>query len=156
MKKALIVSATAVALAVGSTTSAGAAGRGSPSATLSFLDAQTQFVSNIPEAQAPKLGDQFWTHEEFFRWNGAKRGSHLGHADGHAVVMPGGMVEYTGIAVLPGGTVAVLGEIGQQGTFTLVVVGGTGAYAAARGDVTVRSIGGADSNKSADTLRLWS
>jgi hypothetical protein len=158
MKKiALLGAVCAVLLPTAAVSAAahGLAGPGKPSVTMHFLEIQTKFAATIPQNQAPKLGDRFWFHSEFYNWNGTRRGTHLGHGDASAVFLTGGIIQLTGIASLPGGTLTVLGESGPQGGSTLAVVGGTGVYAGARGEVVIQNIGGENSNESADTVRLW-
>jgi len=151
MKKLVMLAALAAALLAANV--AAGAGPGRPTIAMQFLEVQTQFGgTNNGE---PQPGDRFWFHSEFYKWKGGKRGAHLGHADSMATVIHGGIVEVNGVGTLPGGTVSVAGLAGDRGAFTLAVVGGTGAYATARGEVTIRGIGGADSNTSADTLRIW-
>jgi hypothetical protein len=154
MKKTVVLAVLATALALAAT--AAGAGPGAPTLTMRFLEVQTQFGGNIPEGQEPKPGDRFWFHSELYTWKGSKRGAHFGHTDTTAMVLPGGIVQVTSVGTLPSGTVSVVGLAGDRGIFKLAVVGGTGAYATARGEVVIRSIGGERSNTSADTLRLWS
>lgn len=154
MKKTVVLAVLATALALAAT--AAGAGPGAPTLTMRFLEVQTQFGGSFSANQEPRPGDRVWFHSELYRWKGSKRGAHLGHTDTTAIVLPGGIVQVTGVGTLPGGTVSVEGLAGNRGTFKLAVVGGTGVYATARGEVVIRSIGGETSNTSADTLRLWS
>ena len=107
--------------------------------------------------EPPKPGDQFWFHSEFYKWKGARRGAHIGHVDTLGTFLGTGsnLVQITAVAYLPGGTISVLGNAGNGRVITLAVVGGTGAFATARGEVSIRNIGGQNSNTSADTVRLW-
>jgi hypothetical protein len=158
MKKLALLAAACSALllvAAVSASSRGLAGPGKPSVTMHFLEIQTKFAATMSQNRAPKLGDRFWFHSEFYNWHGGKRGSHLGHADTTAVFLTGGLAQITGVASLPGGTITVVGESGPQANSTLAIVGGTGAYATARGEVFLQSIGGENSNESSDTVRLW-
>ena len=156
MKKMLVLFSIGAALVVSAAAYGnGSVGQAAPSLTLRFLEVQTQFGGSIPQNQQPRPGDRFWFHSEFYRWHLAKRGANIGHADTTAVVLPGGVVQVTGVAALPGGTVSVVGNAADKGAFRLAVVGGTGAYATARGEVVIRGIGGEGSPKSSDTLRIW-
>ncbi|MGZ4315920.1 MAG: hypothetical protein ACXVRS_08790 [Gaiellaceae bacterium] len=151
MKKLVMLAALAAGLLA--VNAAAGAGPGRPTLTMQFLEVQTNFSGT--NAGEPKPGDRFWFHSEFYKWNGGKRGARLGHADTTATVLQGGVVLVDGVGTLPGGTVSVAGLAGTRGAFTLAVVGGTGAYATARGEVIIRGIGGVNSNTSADTLRIW-
>lgn len=57
----------------------------------------------------------------------------------------------TGAALLPGGEITVAGLIRQSDLFRVPIVGGTGAYAGARGYVCVRSI---HQSNSTDTFHI--
>jgi hypothetical protein len=155
MKKIVLLAAACAVLLPTAAVSAAARGPGKPSVTMHFLEIQTKFATTFAQNQAPKPGDRFWFHSEFYRWNGTKRGAHLGHADTGAVFLTGDIAQITGVASLPGGTITVLGDSGPNVGPTLAVVGGTGIYADARGEVVIQSIGGENSNESADTVRLW-
>ncbi len=126
-----------------------------PTVTLNFLEIRTTFGGTVSQNEPPKPGDRFWFHSEFYKWNGAKRGAHFGHADTVGTFLPSSIFQVTGVAHLPGGTISVLGNAGNGRVTTIAVVGGTGAYATAGGEVTIRSLGGENSNMSADTVRLW-
>jgi Dirigent-like protein len=67
------------------------------------------------------------------------------------------MGQVSAVGSFAGGTVNVAGEISfSSRTSTLAVIGGTRAYATARGELIIRTIGNVEnSNKSAQTLRLW-
>jgi hypothetical protein len=158
MKKRVLLVIACGALCTGAAGSAATrtAGPGKPTATINFLEIETGFAASVPENEAPKLGDQFWSHSEFYKWNGGKRGAHFGHADAHIVFLNSDKAQITAVASLPGGTLSVVGLTGNQRVTTLPIVGGTGAYATARGEVVLRTIGGPNSNKSSDTIQLWS
>ena len=132
-----------------------ASGPGRPTVVLNFLEVQTGFGDSFSGNEAPKPGDRFWLHSEFYRWHGTKRGPHLGHADAIGVFGTSGNPVITGVAAYPGGTLSVVGLASSGPVSRLAVVGGTGIYATARGEVIIHSIGGPDSNLSADTVRLW-
>jgi hypothetical protein len=64
--------------------------------------------------------------------------------------------EVSGVASLPDGTLAIEGQTSfSTSTSSFPVIGGTGRFVTARGEVIVRTIGGPDSNRSAITVRLW-
>ena len=132
-------------------------GQGKPNITINFLEIQTSFGGTVSENEPPKPGDRFWFHSEFYKWKGATRGAHIGHVDTLGTFLGGAsnLVQISAVAYLPGGTISVLGNAGNGRVLTLAVVGGTGAYATARGEVSIRNLGGPNSNMSADTVRLW-
>ncbi len=129
---------------------------GKPSIVLNFLEVQTTSGGSFSGNGPPKPGDRFWFHSEFYKWHGAKRGPHLGHADAIGTFGTSANPMITAVAVLPGGTLAVVGVGSNAPVSTFAVVGGTGVYATARGEVIIHAIGGPNSNLSADTVRLWS
>jgi len=131
-------------------------GPGNPTLTLHFLEIQTSFATTFSQfSQRPKLGDRVWFHSELYRWNGGKRGAHAGHTDGTVVILTPNLGEVDAVGYLPGGTLTVAGQSHNQRTDTFAIVGGTGAFATARGEVIVRSIGNPNGNKSSDTIRIW-
>jgi hypothetical protein len=162
MKKLAVLAAACAALfpTAAAATASGASGSskpvlGKPTVTMRFLEVQTRFAATAPQNQRPTFGERFWFHSDFYKWNGTKRGAHLGHANASGVVLPADTMEITGVASLPGGTITVVGQGGTQRDTTLAVVGGTGVYATARGEVVIQPLGGRDSNTSADVVRLW-
>jgi hypothetical protein len=152
----LAASATAALLPVAASATASASGPGKPTVVLQFLDVTTRFTASFPENREPKFGDQFAFHDNIYRWNGAKRGALIGHADITAVVIAPNLSRLSAVAYLPGGTLVVFGDNSLSArSQKLSVIGGTGIYATARGELTVRNIGGDNSNSSAITVRLW-
>jgi hypothetical protein len=132
-------------------------GPGKPTITLNLLDVQANSAATGSQNQRPKLGDRFWFHNNTYKWNGTKRGALVGHTDGTVVVLAGSLAELSAVAYLPGGTLDALGQDNFNSPVnTFAVVGGTGIYATARGEVIVRSLGNPqNSNMSAITIRLW-
>jgi hypothetical protein len=57
-----------------------------------------------------------------------------------------------GAALLPGGQITISGSIPQGAVFEVPVVGGTGAYAGARGYARAKDIRGENPSKSAATI----
>jgi len=158
MKKLALFAAAFAALmstaAAGSAAPGATATLGPPTVTLHFLEIQTGFVSTGPEGRRPQFGDRFSFHSEFYKWRNGKRGAHLGHADASGIALTHTM-QVTGVAWLPGGTLTVVGMEPNRPVTTLAVVGGTGIYATARGQVTFHSLGGPNSGRAADTVKLW-
>jgi hypothetical protein len=156
MKKVVLLAAVSVLLAGSVAQAATPTGPGKPTLTMQFLDVTTSSAATIANNQHPKLGDRFFSHDKVYTWRGLKRGPQVGTADTSFVVLGQNLGEVSGLASLPGGTLAIEGQVSFTTlTSTIPVIGGTGRYATARGEVTVRTIGGPDSNKSAITLRLW-
>jgi hypothetical protein len=160
MKKLVLLAACAALVPTAATAAASVASGsskptlGKPTVTMRFLEVQTGMVATAPMSQRPTFGERFWFHSDFYKWNGTRRGAHLGHANASGVVLPAETMEVTGVASLPGGTITVVGQEGMQRGSTLAVVGGTGVYATARGEVVIQPLGG-DESKSADVVRLW-
>ena len=150
-----LLAATTMMVLAQAASAATPSGPGKPNVVLNFLEVQVAFGGSVAESQAPRPGNRFWLHSEFYKWQGTKRGGHLGHADAIATFGASGNPVITGVASLPGGTLSVTGTGSAGPVSTLAVVGGTGIYATARGEVILRTIGGQDSNLSADTIRLW-
>jgi hypothetical protein len=144
-----------VAASVGQSARATPSGPGRPTVVLKFLDVQTAFGGSFSSNAAAKPGDRLWLHSEFYSWHGAERGPHLGHADAIGVFGTSGNLVITAVASFPGGTVSIVGVGGSGRVSAFAVVGGTGIYATARGEVTTRNLRGSDSRFSADTVRLW-
>jgi hypothetical protein len=116
--------------------------------------------------QPPVGGDQFAFRDTLHRWSGATQGGRIGHLQGVGTFVTGfgprftkrAVVHFTVQAYLPGGTVMVegYGRVNPRGPskYTFPVVGGTGIYANARGQVNVRDIGNGDTNKTNVTFHL--
>src|SRR5579864_6880142 len=155
MKRLALFAAVCAFLAASAAQAATSPDLGKPTVTLNFLEIQTTFGSTTSQNELPRPGDRFWFHSEFYKWNGAKRGVYFGQGDVLGTLLPPDIRQVTGVAYLPGGTISALGNAANGRVTTLAVVGGTGAYATARGEVTIRSLGGRNSNASAVTVRLW-
>ena len=155
MRKLALLAALCAMLAGPVAQAATPSGPGRPTVTLNFLEVQTAVGGTISANEPPKPGDRIWLRSEFYRWQGSKRGAHFGHADATGVFSASRTLLITGVASLPGGTLSVVGQASQQRVTTFAVAGGTGIYATARGEVILRSLGGSNSNLSADTIRIW-
>jgi hypothetical protein len=135
-----------------------AAPPGPPTITLHFFDITSRSAATSPN-ERPKLGDRFWFEDQLYRWNGAKRGAHAGHVEGTAVVLggPPPIAVLSATAFVPGATLDIQGVTSFTSTTnTYAVIGGTGAFATARGEVIVRTLGNPqNSNRNAVTVRLW-
>ncbi len=106
----------------------------------------------------PKPGQGFVLESDFYKWKGTKRGAHAGTLEVMCTItkvnIEKGQVSQvcTGAALLAGGQITIVGRIPQSNEFDVPIVGGTGVYAGARGYVRVTSIGGDNSDNSADTF----
>jgi hypothetical protein len=149
------IAATAL-MPVAASAASSASGPGKPTVVLQFLDVTTGYSATFPDNRAPRFGDQFAFHDKIYRWNGPKRGALIGHADITAVVIGPNLSRLSAVAYLPGGTLVVFGDNSLSArSQKLSVIGGTGIYATARGELTARNIGGDNSNNTAITARLW-
>jgi hypothetical protein len=143
-------------LAVSAAGASAATRSGSTVKTMHFLDLTTSFGESGAQNQMPKAGDRFWFHDEVYTWQGAHRGAHVGHVNIVATVVAPNVAYITAVATLPGGTLSISGENNFAATGDrLAIVGGTGAYAGARGELITRDIGNPEtSNKTDITIRL--
>jgi hypothetical protein len=135
--------------------------------TISLLEVDTSFVgiggfsttSNVP----PAVGQGFVSTGLLYKWAGVKKGAPAGQVRVVCTVTSVKLSGQTGSVstqcevsfLLPGGVIQISGPLNLTAqTNTLPVVGGTGAYAGAEGVVGHRTIGGQNSNNSADVIRL--
>ena len=124
---------------------------------INLLMVDTSIVDiNVDPNSPPTVGKQFVIESDFYKWNGSKRGAHVGTVQTVCtftkITGNGYWQVCTGAALLPGGQVTVAGSILQGAVFDIPVVGGTGAYAGARGYVRIKSIGNGNTGKSAATF----
>ena len=103
--------------------------------------------------RAPRGGDGFASTDGLYKWAGAKRGARVGRVEVlctfTAFQGEGGTALCTGDFFLPAGQVLASGFLRLTegpGHFTIPVVGGTGAYANARGFIKLRDLAGGNSN----------
>jgi hypothetical protein len=114
----------------------------------------------------PRPGDQFAFKSSLYKWAGAKRGVRVGHDEGVCTfirVPPETTQGFSATGHCAAGIHLPLGELVLEGfieftdgpsRFDVPIVGGTGAYANARGYVHIRDVGGEDSGHSAMTFHL--
>jgi len=119
----------------------------------------TEPIGGFDFSRAPVAGDRFAIADDLYRWAGTKRGAHYGHVVGLGTFQTTFGANFSQPATalfqveayLPGGTLFLegYGRIGNGPShFTFPVLGGTGAYANARGWISVRDLGNGDSDKS--------
>jgi hypothetical protein len=126
----------------------------------------TEPIGGFDFSRAPVAGDRFEIADDLYRWAGTKRGAHYGHVVGLGTFVTGfgpnfsqpATVLFQAQAYLPGGTLFLegYGRIPANGPshFTFPVLGGTGAYANARGWISVRDLGNGNTNKSTVHVHL--
>lgn len=139
------------------------AGASSGPTTMHLLDVS---VGDTPAFDAghgtPRPGDRVFLNDALYAWNGAHRGARVGHVDSELQFRStfshkGASADITGQVYLPGGSVLVdgIGFIPSTGpaSFTLPVIGGTGKYIGARGELDTRDLA-SGGNKTAFELHL--
>ena len=101
----------------------------------------------------PRGGDRFAFTDGLYKWAGANRGARVGRVEVLCTFTTFergvGTALCTGDFFLPAGQVLASGFLrftDGPGRFTLPVVGGTGAYANARGFLRIRDLAGGNSN----------
>jgi hypothetical protein len=114
--------------------------------------------------RAPVPGDRFAFTDQLYKWAGAKQGAQVGRDEGLCtftkIDTSGGFratAQCTASFFLPAGQIVVSGFVHFTDAplnFAVPVIGGTGAYANARGYVRIRDIGGQDSGKSNNVFHL--
>ena len=118
--------------------------------------------NGFDEKGPPTLGARFAFTNRLYKWAGRKRGARIGRIEGLCTITKldlaahAATVSCTGTAFLPSG------ELQAQGTLVFAekagptnyisIVGGTGAYAAARGYLKSTNLG--NSNNSNDEFHL--
>ena len=151
-----VAAAALAAVPVAASAAEASSGPGKPTVVLRFLDVSTQYTSTFPDNRAPAFGDRFAFRDAIYRWHGAKRGALIGHATVSAEVIGPNLSRLSAVAYLPGGTLVVYGDNSLTAPVQkLSVIGGSGIYATARGELVARNIGGENTNKTSITVRLW-
>jgi hypothetical protein len=116
--------------------------------------------------QPPVGGDQFAFMHTLYRWAGTKQGARIGHLYVVGTFVTGfgprfshpALMLFDAQAYLPGGSIVAegYGRLNPNGPsrLTLAVIGGTGTYANARGQVNVRDLGNGNIDKTSIIFRL--
>ena len=123
------------------------------------IDHSFNFVDNPPKIDPAKQqfspGDAFVFSSELK----TRSGKHAGWLDASCSAVTGGkngVTECTGAFRLAGGELIASATVaGDEKVTNIAIIGGTGAYAGMRGQVRSVSVGGPDSNRSNDTIRIW-
>jgi hypothetical protein len=108
----------------------------------------------------PRSGEQFGFVDGLYRWDNTKKGARIGRVE----VVLTFLTDFNAKgqakshiyaqAFLPGGSLVIEGNsVIREGPskFVLPIVGGSGKYAGAGGEVVIRDLGG---DKSADIFRI--
>lgn len=105
--------------------------------------------------RGPTLGDEFIFTDGLYQWDGRKRGKRVGTTHGIATITSPTTAFFTGTTSLPGGLIQGAGYFRFTAKVeTIVVLGGTGRYRNAGGEVTITKLGGENSEKSSFVARL--
>jgi hypothetical protein len=129
------------------------------------IDESDIAINGFDFQREPRAGDGFGFISGLYKWAGTKRGARVGHDEGVCTFLKVSASEQGFSAsahcvasfFLPAGTVLVEGFIRfteGPGRFDVAVIGGTGAYANARGFVRIRDIGAEDSGHSSLAFHL--
>jgi hypothetical protein len=103
----------------------------------------------------PTLGDQYIFTDGLYQWRGTKRGKRIGTTHGIATITSPTTAFFTGTMTLPGGLIQGAGYFNFTARVeTIIVLGGTGTYNNAGGEVTITKLGGENSNNSSLVIRL--
>lgn len=104
----------------------------------------------------PTLGDRFVITSTFYKWAGRKRGAHVGRLEGMCtitkldVAAQSASTFCTVTIYLPAGQLLAAAQISfspKSGpSFLVPIIGGTGAYAGARGYVKSTNLGESDNS----------
>jgi hypothetical protein len=124
-----------------------------PATVLHLLAIETGTLASTPGEAEPGFGDRIALHQDFYRWHGRAGGKRIGSGDVTGIVTREA-IAFSAVAHLPGGTLELLGVATPARVNTYAVVGGTGRYAGARGEMVARALGGESSGRQALTIRL--
>ena len=146
--------ATAAGLVVG--VSPGAAG--DPARVISLLSVQqggSLIDVDRSGGKGPTLGDQYIFTDGLYQWQGTKRGKRIGTTHGIATITSPTTAFFTGTMSLPGGLIQGAGYFNFTAPVeTIIVLGGTGKYSNAGGEVTITKLGGESSDNSTLVIHL--
>jgi len=121
---------------------------------VSWPDRKNTFVDNNQNSR-PDVGDLFIRGSDLYAWAGGKRGAHVGASRVMCSLVAPNAGQCQGTFSLPGGTLEAVGYVRFGARAHVPIAGGTGIYAGAHGTLASTPIGGRDSPKSADTIRLF-
>jgi hypothetical protein len=105
--------------------------------------------------RGPTLGDEFIFTDGLYQWDGRKRGKRIGTTHGIATITSPTTAFFTGTIFLPGGLIQGAGYFRFTASVEkIIVLGGTGQYRNAGGEVTITKLGGENSDNSSLVVRL--
>ncbi len=105
--------------------------------------------------RGPTLGDEYIFTDRIYQWAGRKRGKRVGTTHGIATITSPTTAFFTGTVSLPGGLIQGAGYFRFTARVEkIIVLGGSGRYRNAGGEVTITKLGGENSDKSAFVVRL--
>lgn len=115
---------------------------------------QQQGLNGFHFQREPRAGDQIAETDNLYRWAGNKRGARVGRAEMIFTTKTdmnrnGAVALLVAQAFLPGGSLFVEGYArfgGAEAPSSFPILGGTGAYATARGYLVTRPLGQARTN----------
>ena len=148
------LTATAAGLIVG--VSAGSsADRPMVISLLSVQEGGTLIDVDRSGGRAPTIGDEFIFTDGLYQWAGRKRGKRVGTTHGIATITSPTTAFFTGTTFLPDGLIQGAGYFRFTARVEkIIVLGGTGRYRNAGGEVTITKLGGGNSDNSAFVARL--
>jgi hypothetical protein len=105
--------------------------------------------------RGPTLGDEYIFTDGLYQWDGKKRGKRVGTTHGIATITSPATAFFTGTTVLPDGLLQGAGYFRFTARVEkIIVLGGTGRYGNAGGEVTITKLGGENSGRSSFVVRL--
>jgi hypothetical protein len=133
-----VIAATFAAASLVSGVGASSSGASARVASLHFYErsGSTSVVDNAPKGKPAGRGDIILYANPVFD----RHGTQVGTDHGVCTVLSGGQSQCDATLVLPKGQIVTLGLEGARMRYDLAVIGGTGAYAGARGTMTARPI----------------
>ncbi len=150
MRRLLLLIAVAGALAVAVPAMAG-------QTVIRFVEIDQPNLDHFVDVNHNNQGDPgsvFIGTSYLYKWAGTKKGARIGTANIICTVVGSNSGQCAGTFSLPGGKITAAGYIEFGGTDTVPITGGTGKYVGAKGTFSSRSLGGQDSNNSADVITL--
>jgi hypothetical protein len=158
MMRRICLLAAVIAAAAGLVFGVSAGSAGDQPTVISLLSVQ-QGGSLIDVDQSggrgPTLGDEFIFTDGLYQWDGKKRGKRVGTTHGIATITSPTTAFFTGTTVLPDGLLQGAGYFRFTARVEkIIVLGGTGRYGNAGGEVTITKLGGENSDRSSFVVRL--
>jgi hypothetical protein len=133
-----VIAATFAAASLVSGVGASSSGASATAASLHFYErpGPTTVVDNAPKGKKPGRGDVILFANPVFD----RHGTQVGTDHGMCTVLDAGRSQCDTTLVLPKGDVVTHGLENARTSFDVAVIGGTGAYAGAKGTMTARPL----------------